>query len=39
MKAIRVHIDKTFSAQQIPEAIAYIEALRTRGKVAMVWEG
>ena len=38
-EAIRVHIDKTFAAQQIPEAIAYIEAMRTRGKVAMVWEG
>jgi len=36
---IKVHIDKTFSYKNIPEAIGYIEAMRTRGKVAMVWEG
>jgi NADPH:quinone reductase-like Zn-dependent oxidoreductase len=35
---IRVHIEKTYSYQEIPEAIRYIEAMRTRGKVAMVWE-
>jgi NADPH:quinone reductase-like Zn-dependent oxidoreductase len=36
-KKIKVHIDKTFSFEQIPEAIRSIEAMRTRGKVAMVW--
>jgi NADPH:quinone reductase-like Zn-dependent oxidoreductase len=36
-KKIRVHIDKTFPSSQIPEAIGYIEAMHTRGKVAMVW--
>jgi NADPH:quinone reductase-like Zn-dependent oxidoreductase len=35
---IKVHLEKTYSYQQIPEAIRYIEAMRTRGKVAMVWE-
>ena len=35
---IKVHIDKTFSYDRIPEAISYIEAMRTRGKVAMSWE-
>ncbi|MDN4166460.1 NAD(P)-dependent alcohol dehydrogenase [Cytophagales bacterium LB-30] len=35
---IKVHIDKTFPYEQIPEAIGYIEAMRTRGKVAMSWE-
>ena len=36
--AITVHIEKTYSYKEIPEAIRYIEAMRTRGKVAMVWE-
>jgi NADPH:quinone reductase-like Zn-dependent oxidoreductase len=35
---INVHLEKTFAFHQIPEAIGYIEAMRTRGKVAMVWE-
>lgn len=35
---IKVHIEKTYSYKEIPEAIRYIEAMRTRGKVAMVWE-
>jgi NADPH:quinone reductase-like Zn-dependent oxidoreductase len=35
---IKVHIEKTYSYNQIPEAISYIEAMHTRGKVAMVWE-
>ncbi|HYG40609.1 MAG TPA: NAD(P)-dependent alcohol dehydrogenase [Cytophagales bacterium] len=35
---IKVHIEKTYPYQEIPEAIRYIEAMRTRGKVAMVWE-
>lgn len=34
---IKVHIDKTFSYKQIPDAISYIEAMRTKGKVAMIW--
>ena len=37
-KKIRVHIDKVYSYNEIPEAIAYIEAMRTKGKVAMNWE-
>ncbi len=32
------HIEKTYTASEIPQAIAYIEAMRTRGKVAMLWE-
>ncbi|GAA4469129.1 NAD(P)-dependent alcohol dehydrogenase [Nibrella saemangeumensis] len=36
---IKVHIEKTYSYKEIPEAIRYIEAMHTRGKVAMVWEG
>jgi NADPH:quinone reductase-like Zn-dependent oxidoreductase len=35
---IKVHIEKTYSYKEIPEAISYIEAMRTRGKVAMVWD-
>jgi len=35
---IKVHIEKIYSYKEIPEAISYIEAMRTRGKVAMVWE-
>ncbi len=35
---IKVHIDRIFSYEQIPDAISYIEAMRTRGKVAMIWE-
>lgn len=38
-RKIKVHIDKTYSYKQIPEAIGYIEAMRTKGKVVMVWEG
>lgn len=38
-KKIKVHIDKTYPSSQIPEAIRYIEAMHTRGKVAMVWQG
>jgi NADPH:quinone reductase-like Zn-dependent oxidoreductase len=37
-RKIKVHIDKTYPYHQIPDAIGYIEAMRTRGKVAMVWE-
>jgi len=35
---IKVHIDKTYPYNKIPEAINYIEAMHTKGKVAMVWE-
>jgi NADPH:quinone reductase-like Zn-dependent oxidoreductase len=35
---IKVHIEKTYSYREIPEAISYIEAMHTKGKVAMVWE-
>jgi NADPH:quinone reductase-like Zn-dependent oxidoreductase len=34
---IRVHIEKTYPHKEIPEAIRHIEAMRTRGKVAMIW--
>jgi NADPH:quinone reductase-like Zn-dependent oxidoreductase len=34
---IKVHIEKIYSYKKLPEAISYIEAMRTRGKVAMVW--
>jgi len=36
---IKPHIEKIYSYHQIPEAIGYIEAMHTKGKVAMVWEG
>lgn len=35
---INVHIEKTFPYKEIPEAISFIERMRTRGKVAMTWE-
>lgn len=35
---IEVHIEETYSYKAIPEAIRYIEDMRTKGKVAMVWE-
>ncbi len=35
---IKVHLEKTYSYQEIPQAIGYIEAMHTRGKVAMVWD-
>lgn len=34
---IRPHIEKSFSYEEIPEAIRHIEAMRTRGKVVMKW--
>lgn len=37
-KKLKVCIQKTFKANQIPEAIGYIESMRTQGKVAMVWD-
>lgn len=36
-KKLQVHIEKKYSYKNIPEAISYIEAMRTKGKVAMVW--
>ncbi len=36
---VKPHLEKVYPYPQVPEAIAYIEAMRTRGKVAMVWEG
>lgn len=35
---VRVHIEKTYPYTEIPEAVGYIEDMRTRGKVAMSWE-
>lgn len=37
-KKIKAHIEKSYPYQQIPEAISYIEKMRTRGKVVMTWE-
>ena len=36
-RKISVHIDKTYPFSKIPEAIGYIEAMHTKGKVVMVW--
>lgn len=35
---VKPQIERTFSYTEIPEAISYIEAMRTRGKVIMQWE-
>lgn len=35
---IKVHIEKSYPYTLIPEAIAHIEKMRTRGKVVMVWQ-
>ena len=35
---LKPHIEKVYSYSNIPEAIGYIESMRTRGKVAMSWE-
>ena len=35
---LKSHIDKTYAYSKIPEAIEYIELMRTRGKVAISWE-
>ena len=37
-KKINVFIEKTYSYKKIPEAISYIEAMHTKGKVAMIWD-
>ncbi|MCE7055190.1 NAD(P)-dependent alcohol dehydrogenase [Algoriphagus sp. AGSA1] len=36
--SIKVHIDRTYTHNEIPEAINYIERMRTKGKVVMTWE-
>jgi len=35
---VRPFLETTFSHDKIPTAIGYIESMRTKGKVAMVWE-
>lgn len=35
---VKPHIENVYSYNNIPEAVQYIEAMRTRGKVAMSWE-
>lgn len=35
---VKVHIDKIYPYDKIPEALGFIEAMHTRGKVVMVWE-
>jgi len=35
---VKPHVDKIYPYFKIPEAIAYIESMRTRGKVAMSWD-
>ncbi|MFZ6052527.1 NAD(P)-dependent alcohol dehydrogenase [Halocola ammonii] len=35
---VKPHIDKMYTYNEIPAAIEYIEAMRTRGKVAMNWQ-
>lgn len=34
---IKPHIEKLFPYEEIPQAIRYIEAMRTKGKVVMIW--
>lgn len=35
---VKPHIEKTYPYSEIPEAIAYIESMRTIGKVAISWD-
>ena len=35
---VKPYIEKTYPYAKIPEAIGYIEAMHTKGKVAMVWD-
>lgn len=37
-RKIKVHIEKAYAYKKLPEAISYIEAMRTKGKVAIIWE-
>jgi NADPH:quinone reductase-like Zn-dependent oxidoreductase len=34
---LKPHIERTYSYKEIPQAISYIEGMRTRGKVVMIW--
>ncbi|WP_299317090.1 NAD(P)-dependent alcohol dehydrogenase [uncultured Maribacter sp.] len=34
---IKVHLENTYPYTRIPKAISFIEQMRTRGKIAMVW--
>lgn len=36
-RKITPQIDRTFSYEEIPQAISFIERMRTRGKVVMTW--
>lgn len=35
---IKVHIEKIFSYENLPEAIGHIETMCTKGKVAITWK-
>ena len=35
---IKPHINKIYAYTEIPNSISYIESMRTRGKVVMVWD-
>jgi len=35
---LKPYLERIFSHEEIPAAISYIEAMRTKGKVVMVWE-
>ena len=35
---LKPHIERTYPYTQLPDALGYIEAMRTRGKVVMMWE-
>jgi len=35
---LRVLLEKTYAFTELPDAIRYIEGMRTRGKVGVVWE-
>ena len=37
-KQIKVYIEKTYAYTEIPQAISYIEGMRTKGKVAIIWK-
>lgn len=37
-KKLKTYIERTFTRTQIPGAIAYIEGMRTKGKVGIAWE-
>jgi NADPH:quinone reductase-like Zn-dependent oxidoreductase len=35
---LKPRIERTYSYKEIPQAIRYIEEMRTRGKVVMTWK-